>query len=118
MPVILKTPQQWLREHQRDLYYFEFSADLDNVDERNQQEAALRELLISEFPSATIELLGPPEGSGWLVGGPTTLAVDFSPEELSTFSERWEDASGKSKDPRWQCYCLSYSKSMVNHQIR
>jgi hypothetical protein len=87
MPIILKTPEAWLREHQRDLYYFEFSADLDDVDSREQQEAALRELLAINFPTTPLELLGPPENSGWLIGGPATLAVDFSLEDVRVFSE-------------------------------
>ena len=110
MPVTLKTPEAWLREHRRELYYFEFCADLDGEEGRRQQEIALRDLLGREFPLVTLELLGPFEDSGWLVGGPTFLAADFSSEEIRSYSERWEDDGGKSKDLRWQCFVLSYKK--------
>lgn len=50
------------------------------------------------------------EHSGWISGGPRMLRIDFTPEGLTKFVAEWENESGQSRDPRFQCYIHPYDR--------
>jgi hypothetical protein len=100
--MLLSTPEDWFRTHQRDFYEFRPS----------KGQAALppdlTTWLATNLPNRKLERLGPSEKSGWIIGGPTMLVMAMDEEEIQRYSEHWEDAAGKSIDLRWQCYQWSY----------
>ncbi|MDT8990706.1 hypothetical protein RQP54_07480 [Curvibacter sp. APW13] len=68
----------------------------------------LTDWLATNFPDRELHTLGPSEHSGWISGGPCMKVLALTTEEVQRFSQRWEDANGKSIDDRWQCYQWPY----------
>jgi hypothetical protein len=61
------------------------------------------------MPNSPTETLAPSEHSGWIMGGPNSLRIAFTDEDLKAFCAKWEDADGKSLDPRFQCCVTLYA---------
>jgi len=103
MPMRVSTPERWFRMRQCDLYQFQLAEG------QKELPVELKDWIAENLADRTIELLGPSEHSGWIMGGPCYPTLAMSEEEVLKFSHRWEDDSGKSNDPRWQCYQRRYS---------
>ena len=131
MPRLVRTPDNIFRaEPGKDLFYVEFLypgkqifiarwelaweeegvpifPDVDSSNPPGRQE--LLDWLAATLPEVKVEPLGPMEGSGFIEGGiDGRLRIDFDPESLAVFCDRWEEEDGTSLDCRWQCYCMSY----------
>ena len=108
MPQLVRTPEQVLRETKQDLYVIQFG---DFFEKSVQGKDELLGWLASELPEVELEDLGPPEKSGIIEGGCGVLVrVKFDEASLKKYTDAWESADGKSKDPRWQCYVWPYEK--------
>lgn len=111
MPLLVRTPEQILREEKRDLYYIEFSVfgETGNDSEDPPGRSELLAWLEKHIPQCQVEPLGPSEKSGWVVGGiHGRIRVDFDAAGLAKFCHTWENADGLSKDPRFQCMLIRY----------
>lgn len=102
MPMLLSTPERWFRTHQCD--FFEFRPSESNED----LPIELTEWFAGNLPNRPLKRLGPSEYSGFICGGASMLVLAMNDDEVQMFSRRWEDASGKSIDPRWQCFQWPY----------
>lgn len=102
MPMLLSTPERWFRTRQCDFYEFR-PADAED-DRPVDLPAELTDWLAASFPDRELQPLGPSEHSGWISGGPAMKVLPLNTEEVQRYSQRWEDANGKSLDPRWQCF--------------
>lgn len=72
--------------------------------------------LRKHLPRCRIELLGPPESSGWMEGGIFgRISIAFDEEGLAQFCKRWENADGSSIDPRFQLYLFRYEDWLKIH---
>lgn len=106
MPQLIRTPEQIFREERKDLYLIRMCQG-DGSDAPGWQE--IQDWLHAHIPSAKVEMIGPSEASGWVMGYLGDLRVDFSAEELAVFCARWEDEQGNSIDPRFQCYLWPFA---------
>ena len=109
--MLVRTPEQVLRETRCNLYFIQFSQSpfemgkIEDIPGRKE----LRAWFAKECPEIELENLGPPEGSGWISGGIGILMrVGFDKASLAKFCAVWENADGSSKDPRWQCHIYGY----------
>lgn len=98
MPILISTPEQWFRTRQCDFFEIRLIKGQKGIPKRllNWFAVNLRE--------PTVHVLGSSERSGWISGGPTMSVVAMDEDEVQAFSDRWEDETGKSNDPKWQCY--------------
>ncbi len=111
MPMLIRTPEQILREERKDLYVIHSTEG-----EKRPGLAMIREWIRENLPGTRTELLGPSEYSGIAVGGiGDKLRVDFTLEGLKQFCVRWEDEQGGSIDKRFQCYLYPYDSWYQEH---
>ncbi len=103
MPMLLSTPEHWFRTKACDIYEFRPGEDQSALPDE------LKTWLAMTMPERQLQTLGPSEHSGWICGGPTMSVLAMNAAEVNMFQERWEDAAGKSVDPRWQCYQWPFS---------
>lgn len=112
MPQLIRTPEQIFREEEKDIYYIRFHEEyeLDEPLEAGTSPASkeMLEWLRTTLPHVRVEKMAPSENSGWLSGYFGDIRVDFSEADLATFCQRWENAQGKSKDSRFQCFLRPY----------
>jgi len=117
MPLLIRTPDDIFRQEPgKDLYFVEFYAidsqsgkarPFEGRNPPGRQE--LMDWLAQTLPHVKVESLAPPEASGFIAGGVNgRIRIDFDTHTLKSFCDHWEDSSGKSKDPRWQCMQMSY----------
>ena len=111
MPMLVRTPEQVLRQTRRNLYLIKFSQDpfgmgeIEDIPGRKE----LLDWFDKECPDVELEDLGPFEGSGWICGCIGLLMrVGFDKASLAKFCAAWENADGSSVDPRWQCKIYPY----------
>ena len=112
MPYLIKTPEDVFRETGKDVYLIRF------CENRKKKHAATEEVqawIQENLPGTRVEPLAPSEHSGWISGYFGDLWIDFSAEGLAAFCARWEDAEGKSIDPRFQCYLVPYQRWYDRH---
>ena len=102
MPELIRTPEQIFREEGKDIYFIKFS------DRHSPARMEMLNWLSETMPGARVESLGPSEYSGVIEGYFGDLRIDFSESDLAKYCARWEDAAGKSLDPRFQCWCNTY----------
>ena len=103
MPMLVSTPEQWFRARQCDLYHFRLA------DGQKGLPVELKDWIAKNLLDPKNQILGPSEHSGWISGGPCFPTIAMSDAEVLKFSDRWEDADGKSLDPCWQCYQRRYT---------
>lgn len=102
----IRTPEDVLRNERCDVYIVEFREQ--DPRKKNKTWVEIEKWLRQNLPESAIEILGPSENSNYIEGGPLTMRVSFTQRDLRTFCTRWEDAEGRSVDPRFQCILLSY----------
>lgn len=105
MPTRVRTPEDVFRAEKKDLYI------LRSMEARCRSAPGLKMIqgwIKQNLPGTHMELLGPSEKSGVILGGiGRDVWVDFSAEGLATFCARWE-IGDQSVDPRFQCFALLY----------
>lgn len=105
MPMLVRTPEDILRSEKKDLYILR---SLENEDRDAPGLLMIQEWIRQNLPGTHMELLGPSEHSGVILGGiGRDLWVDLSAEGLATFCARWE-IDNQSVDPRFQCFVMAY----------
>lgn len=118
-----------LDESQRDLYYIEFrpfgspfgemqrliaGVPLGTKEERENPpgRTEITNWLSVHLPHCAYGPLAPSPLTGVLYGGINgPIWVDFAEADAALFSKIWEDDSGESIDPRFQCYRITYYPS-------
>lgn len=112
MPMLVRTPEDVLRAEKKDLYILRSS----ETEQRNAPGLVMIQGWIKEYlPGTHIELLGPSEHSGMIIGGiGRDVWVNFSVEGLATFCARWEK-DDQSVDPRFQCFVHPYAQWYQAH---
>ena len=107
MPMLVRTPEAILREQKKDLYILRSN----EAQRRNAPGLLMVQNWIKlHLPGTHMELLGPSEHSGMIIGGiGRDIWVDFSADGLATFCTRWEN-DNQSIDPRFQCFVYPYAK--------
>ncbi len=113
MPMLVRSPEQIFRAEKKDIYL------IRSLEERYESNAPglvmIRKWIEDNLPETRTELLAPSEYSGVILGGiGRELRVDFSPEGLQRFCERWEK-NDKSVDDRFQCYLWPYDRWYQKH---
>ena len=111
MPYLMRTPEAIFREEKKDLYV------IHATEAKNSHKGieTLREWVTNALLGTKMETIGPSVHSGYIMGGPTGLRIDFTQEGLTQFVAEWEETSGKSKDPRFQCYIYPYERWYQKH---
>lgn len=127
MPILVRTPEEIMREDPKDLYFIEFASvsgeifplnPLGHIESGRHPNpndppgrAELLAWLEENLPNMKIEPLAPYEDSHVISGGVLgRLRLDFDEESLKVYVQRWEDEKGKPLDPRFACYILSYEQ--------
>lgn len=120
MPVLIRNIDDYFAEKQRDLYMIVFGKRQawqepgvkvqHNPDGRDELMAwfaatlpAIEVAPLFDFTHSSGYLAAPYDG---------TLSIDFTPEALAIFCRHWETESGKSNDPRFQCWCYPWLQFM------
>ena len=113
MPLLIRTPEEILRATRKDLY---FIRDMGMDAGWNAKGVKMiLHWIRKNLPETPIERIGPSEYSGYIVGGCFDTWVDFSPEGLQAFMERWETPDGKSIDERFQCFLYPFNEWREKH---
>lgn len=109
MPQIIRTPEEVFRAERKDLYLIDFKPKgLSGWSPNPPGRKELLDWFTANLPSVKIEPLGHSERSGILGGYFGRFRADFDQDSLAVYAAHWEDAEGKSIDPRWQCYLWPY----------
>lgn len=112
MPMLVRTPEDILRIEKKDLYIL---SSLENEGRDAPGLLMIQEWIRQNLPGTHMELLGPSEHSGMILGGiGGDIWVDFSPEGLATFCAEWE-VDNQSVDPRFQCFVRLYETWFREH---
>lgn len=115
MPMLIRTPEDIFRAEGKDVYFLHFH-DWKEVDTADQTRQEMQDWFAEHLPGTRTELIAPSESSGYLMGGPVSLRVDFSEQALAVFCARWEAPdTGKSLDPRFQCFVMPYAPWFAKH---
>lgn len=110
----IRTPEDVFRSENCDVYILDFREQ--DPHKKKKTWAEIEKWLRQNLPESAIEILGPSENSNYIEGGPLTMRVCFTQSDLRTFCRRWEDAEGRSVDPRFQCILLSYEEWKQKHR--
>ena len=114
MPMLIRIPEDIFRAEGKDVYCLHFKQDDALQVEKTRSE--MQDWLSQHLPGTRTELMGPSENSGFVMGGPVALRVDFSEQGLEAFCARWENPeTGESLDPRFQCYLMPYADWLAEH---
>lgn len=118
MPRSIRTPEDILRETNRDLYFVQFT-DGDKAQRAGREPDGKPELLAwlaTHMPHVNVEVIAPSEFSGYLQGGFTgDLALHWLDDDVTTYAAAWEDADCCTTDPRWQV--IWYSQDIFAKRI-
>lgn len=116
MPYLIDTPEGWFRTKQKDLYVLDYRVDgesdclsdseMDAINKkyRDDQEI-LSEWFLVNLPATPLEVLGPSEYSGYILGGPCIIVADFDEPSLAKFCATWEKA-----DSMWRVELKPYAQ--------
>jgi hypothetical protein len=116
MPMLIRTPEDIFRAEKKDIYCIQPVSEWDaNTAAGKAGVEMIHQWIKDNLPGTKTEVMAPSEHSGWIMGGPTSLRVDFSEEGLKEFMRQWEDENGKSLDPRFQCYQMPYDAWWEKH---
>ena len=122
MPYRIDTPEGWFRSKQKDLYVLDYLVD-DESDclsdseteainkKYREDQKILSEWFLVNLPATPLEVLGPSEYSGYILGGPCNVVADFDEQSLATFCATWEKA-----DSMWQVELKPYAQWLA--QVR
>lgn len=112
MPMLVRTPEDIFRAEKKDIYAIH---NLEGESRHDSGMVLIAKWLKENLPQTKTELLAPSENSGFICGGINgTLRVDFTPEGLQMFCDRWEQ-NDASVDPRFQCYIHPYQEWFEEH---
>lgn len=112
--MLIRTPEDIFRAEGKDVYCLHFNQD--DASQVAQTRSEMLDWLSQHLPGTRTELVGPSEHSGFLMGGPAALRVDFSEQGLAVFCARWENPeTGLSLDPRFQCFLMPYADWLAEH---
>ena len=112
MPMLIRTPEEIFRAERKDIYAIH---NLEGKSRNTPGMALIEQWLKVNLPGTKMELLAPSEYSGMICGGINgTLRVDFTPEGLQQFCDRWE-VDNASVDSRFQCYIRPYQEWFQEH---
>ena len=115
MPMWIRTPEDIFRAEGKDVYFLHFH-DWQDMEKAEQARQEMQDWFAQHLPGTHTEPMASSEDSGFLVGGPVGLRIDFSEQGLAAFSERWEEpATGNSLDPRFQCFLMPYANWFAKH---
>ena len=120
MPMLVRTPEEIFRAEKKDLCILisQEGSDQERFSGRAKTPEGLRMIqawIKDQLPDVKQELLAPSEYSGMICGGiGDQVRVDFSPEQLKTFCDRWE-VNDTSTDSRFQCFIAPYKKWHEEH---
>jgi hypothetical protein len=106
MPQLLTmiTPEKWFRTQGRDLFEIRLAGDIEDLPVKLEKiPAELKEWLARCLPHRPLMLMALSEHLGW-ASGPVMYGIYMDENDLKAWCDRWEDSSGKSIDPRWQCW--------------
>lgn len=116
MPYRIDTPEGWFRTKQKDLYVLNYRADdegdclsdseMEAINKKyKEDQKVLSEWFLVNLPTTNLEVLGPSEYSGWILGGPCNVVADFDELSLAKFCATW----GK-PDSLWQVELEPYAQ--------
>lgn len=108
MPMLIRSPEDIFRAEGKDIYVLHFLQD--DPDEADRTRSEMTDWFGQHLPTSRTEWMAPSEHSGYIVGGPVGLRVDFTDADLAAFCAQWETPAGKSLDPRFQCYLMPYER--------
>lgn len=125
MPRRIDNFTSYFHRKQRDLYFVTFTQatkdpmgfpavrDCEAIDGRRELLDWLREKL----PSTDVGPILPFDSDSGFIAMPYdgSIYVDFTPEDLEKFENRWETPDGKSIDSRWQCYLYTLEEYKEKH---
>eukprot|EP01030_Chromulinospumella_sphaerica_P001838 gene1838-1803_t len=115
MTMLIRSPEDIFRAEGKDVYFLHFHG-WQEVDKAEQTRQEMQDWFAQNLPCTRTELIAPSEASGFVMGGPVGLRIDFSEQGLAAFCERWEEpATGKSLDPRFQCFLMPYANWFAKH---
>lgn len=115
MPMLIRTPEEIFRAEGKDIYFLHFH-EWQDIAKTEQVRQEMQDWIAQHLPGTHTEQMAPSENSGYLMGGPVGLRIDFSGQGLAAFCARWEEpATGKSIDPRFQCFVMPYAKWFAKH---
>jgi len=115
MVMLIRTPEDIFRAEGKDVYYLHFY-EWEDCSKTEQIRSEMQDWFAQHLPDTRTELMGPSEHSHFVMGGPVGLRIDFSEQGLKAFCARWEDPeTGKSLDPRFQCFLKSYANWFAKH---
>lgn len=100
MPMLIDSPESWFRREQRDLYFLSHSERRKAHELKPRALAALKKRYPSQvqaieswlkihLPAHRLMTIGPSEYSGWIMGGPSELALDLDAESVAKFMAAW-----------------------------
>lgn len=122
MPYLIDTPEGWFRTKQKDLYVLDYrvgdesdflsDSEMGTINKkyRDDQEI-LSEWFLVNLPATPLEVLGPSEYSGYILGGPCNIVADFDESSLATFCASWDKA-----DSMWQVELKHYAQWLAQVQ--
>lgn len=114
MPYLIRAPEEILRATGQDIHFIRFRDGLAAHNEGREPsgKAELCAWLARHQPHVVLELIGPSEFSGWILGGigGDWYVANWTTADITAFSVEWEDVGGKSCDERFQCYCYPYAE--------
>lgn len=116
MPQLIETPEGWFRTRQKDLYVLKYRVDDEfdwgsnkAVNALNKKYKKDQKILSKWFsvnlPETKLEIVGPSEYSGYIIGGPSSIVTDFNETSLAAFHAAWGNV-----DSPWQVELESYDK--------
>ena len=112
MPMLVRTPEDIFRAEKKDLYVIHSK---EEVERDAPGLLMIKEWVKANLPGTKMELLAPSEHSGMICGGiGKMIRIDFSPEGLQAFCDRWEQ-NDASVDPRFQCFIYPYERWWNKH---
>jgi hypothetical protein len=85
----IRTPEAIFREEKKDIFALKFK-------ERNEKQQfdtlkKMEQWFALQLKESKTEVMGPPEASPYIEGGPKMLRIDFSNEDLKIFMDTWKD---------------------------
>jgi hypothetical protein len=99
MPLVIESPESWLRNQQRNLHLIEVDWVPSKANSFGYEPACsvikklpttLHDWLCRELPDTEFGYVGASEISGWISGGPARGFIDFDEKGLAKYIAEWE----------------------------
>lgn len=100
MPYLIDTPEGWFRKYHCDIHVLEYEIPEEFEKLTSRQQEALRkqyhkdsqlldQWVKKKLPDVELQILGPSEYSGYILGGPSIKVAKFDPVSRNTFEQHW-----------------------------